>query len=107
MFSLSTFQSKGHSQNLFHLRNIQKDVIVNSNLARRIQKCCFREGRVGKLRYFNANIIFATIGQSGLQVRCKRQYSSSLGMNSLPQVKSYPLTPSSENEGGRAEEIRD
>ena len=47
MFSMSTFHSKGHSQNLFHLRNIQKDVTVNSDLDRRIQKFCFGEGRVG------------------------------------------------------------
>ena len=38
MFSLSTFQSEGRRQDLFHLRNIQKDVTVNSDLDRRIQK---------------------------------------------------------------------
>ena len=48
MLSLSTFQSKGHSQNLFHLRNIQKEVTFNSDLNKRIQKCCIHEGRLGK-----------------------------------------------------------
>ena len=47
LFSLSTFQSKGHSQKLFHLENIQTDVTVNSDLDKRIQKSCIREGRVG------------------------------------------------------------
>ena len=32
MFSLSTFQSNGQSQNLFHLRDIQKDVTIKSDL---------------------------------------------------------------------------
>ena len=41
IFNLSTFQSKGNSQNMFH----QKDVTVNWDPDRRIQKCCFHEGR--------------------------------------------------------------
>ena len=45
-FSLSTFQSEGHSQNLVHLRNIQRDVNVNSDLDGQSQRGCFREGRV-------------------------------------------------------------
>ena len=39
-----------HSQKLFYLRLIQKDFAVNSQLDRRIHKCGFRDGRVGKSR---------------------------------------------------------
>ena len=46
MFSLSTFLSKGPSQKLFHLRNIQKDATVNSDLDRRIQKVAFAKVKV-------------------------------------------------------------
>ena len=35
MLSPSTFQYEGHSWNMFHLKNIQKDVTVNSDLERR------------------------------------------------------------------------
>ena len=47
MFSLSTFQSKGHSQEMFYLRNIQKSVTVNSNMGGPIQKYYFRGSRFG------------------------------------------------------------
>ena len=47
MFSLSTFLSKGNIQKLFYLKNHRKDVAVNSDLDRRIQEFCFREGLVG------------------------------------------------------------
>ena len=53
------------SQNLFHLKNILKDVTINSHFDRRIQKCCFQEGRNGISRYFNTNKTLATFGQSG------------------------------------------
>ena len=75
MFKLSTIESKGRSENLFHLRNIQKDVTVNSDLDRRIQKCCFRKDRVEISREFNTNKTFATSGESGLQVQLKRKIS--------------------------------
>ena len=79
MFSLSTFQSKGHSESFSILRNIQKDVTLNTNLDTRFQKSCFRKGRLGISRLFNTNRIFATFGQSGHKVRCKRQNSIFLG----------------------------
>ena len=74
MFSLSTFQSNGQSQKLFHLKNNQKDVKVNANLDTRIQKCCFRESRFRKSRKFNPNRKLATFAQSGLQVRYKNKF---------------------------------
>ena len=92
MFSLSAFQSKGHSQKLFYLRNIQKDVTVNSDPDRRIQKSCFRESRGGISKYFNTNEIFATFGQPEIQVRRKRPISQFLGKNSLLQVQKYRIT---------------
>ena len=65
----------GHSQILFHLKNSHKDVIVNSDIDGRSQKCCSRESRVGISRKLNTNRACATFGQSELQVRCKRQIS--------------------------------
>ena len=41
MFSLSTFQYKGHNRNLFHLRNIQKDVTVSSALIEEFKNVAF------------------------------------------------------------------
>ena len=46
-FTLSTIQSEVNSQKLFHPRNLQKDVTLNSDLDRQIQKQCFRKGRFG------------------------------------------------------------
>ena len=50
MFILSTFHTNGHSQYLFHLRNIQRDVTVNSHPDGGIQNFCYEEGRFGKPR---------------------------------------------------------
>ena len=75
IFSLSTFQSKGDIQKLFHPRNNQKDVTVNSDPDERIQKNCYRENRGGISKYFNTNRNFATFGQSEIQVRRKRPIS--------------------------------
>ena len=72
MFSLS-FQSEGHNQNFFHLRNIQKDVTVKTDLDGRIQKCCFRAGQFGISKKINTNRTFATFGQSRPGVRCEQQ----------------------------------
>ena len=41
MFSLPTFQSKGFNQTLFYLKNIQKDVTVNSHPDRSLQNVVF------------------------------------------------------------------
>ena len=55
MLSLSLFKFKGHSQEEFHLKNIQEDMNVSSDLDRPIQNCCFRGGRIGKSRYLINN----------------------------------------------------
>ena len=91
MFSLSTFESEGHSQNLFRLRNIQKDVTVISELDRRTQNCCFREGQVGMSTYFNTNRTFATFGQLGLQVRCTRRNFMVFGIEQFASSKKLKI----------------
>ena len=65
---------------LFHVKDLQKDVTVNSELDKRIQNCCFTKVDLSYqgnwiLGKFNTNKIFARFGQSGLQVRCKREIS--------------------------------
>ena len=47
MFSLSTMQPEGHSQFFFQIKNIQKDVTINSDIDKRIQERCFRQDRFG------------------------------------------------------------
>ena len=49
LFACSAYQHSNlrDSQKLFHLRNIQKDVTVTSDLDKRIEKRCFHEGQFG------------------------------------------------------------
>ena len=92
MFSLLSFQSKGHNQKLLLLRYISIYITVISD-DRRIQIRSSRKARVGLSRYFNNNRTFANFGQPGFQFQCKEHITSYLERNCETQVKSYRLTP--------------
>ena len=65
MFSLSTFQSTGQSQKLFHLRNIRRDVTVNSDLDRRTEKC-FEKVEVEYQENLTLKILSQSVNQDSM-----------------------------------------
>ena len=105
MFSLSTFQSKGHNQIWFHLRKVQNDVTLNSDIDRRILRGCFGEGRFDLSRWNFCHIW--SIGTPNPMEKTNFKIFRNQRINRLLQVKIYRLTPWKENEAGRAEETWD
>ena len=73
MSSSSAFQSKGHTQELFHPRDSQNYISVHSDIDSTTQIYSFRKERVRVSKLLNTNITFATSRQSILQIRCNAE----------------------------------
>ena len=93
MFSLSEFQSNGHSQYLFHVKNIQKMSPSIQTLMDEFQKKGFRKGGVGMSSSISMLIeLLPFLVTPDSKIRSTTKISQFLRINGLFQVKSCRMT---------------